>query len=189
MNPTDQFRALLSAGRSRDEALGELRRTGASAIECLRAIHEVEGANLATAKRLFSESPSWSDIVENTEAMFVEAEKELHAILRIGHETSIRGAGLSLRDALSQTRYRDIRPALHESLLVTYLRDDPILIEEWLLYSEDKRTDGGWYLLRDGTIGQVRRPGEKIRFPSLEQAVAAYVVRELDFWANLASGK
>jgi hypothetical protein len=42
--------------------------------------------------------------------------------------------------------------------------------------------------LQDGTIGQVSRAGEEIRFPSLEQAVAAYVVRELDFWANLAPG-
>ena len=69
---------------------------------------------------------------------------------------------------------------------MTYLKDDPTIIEEWILYSEDKRTDGGWYLLRDGTIGQVRRRGEEIRFPSLEQAVAAYIVRELDFWANLS---
>jgi hypothetical protein len=186
MNPTDQFRSLLSDRKSRDEALCELRRTGASPIQCIKAIHEVEGASLATAKRLFSESPSWSDVVENTEAMFVEVEKELHAILRIGHETSSRGTGLSLRDALSQARYREIRPMLDESLLVQPLRNDPTLIEEWLLYSEDKRTDGGWYLLRDGTIGQVRRPGEETRFPSLEQAIAAYVLRELDFWANLA---
>ena len=188
LNPTHRFRSLLSQGESRDAALGEMRRAGASPIQCIKAIHDVEGVDLGTAKRLFSESRSWRDIVENTEAMFVEAEKELHAILRIGHETSIRGAGLSLRDALSQTRYREIRPALVESLLVTYLKDDPTLIEEWLLYSEDKRTDGGWYLLRDGTIGQVRRRGDEIRFPSLEQAVAAYIVRELDFWANLSHG-
>ena len=42
MNPTDQLRSLLSEGRSRDEALGELRRTGASSIQCIKAIHEVD---------------------------------------------------------------------------------------------------------------------------------------------------
>jgi hypothetical protein len=68
LNPTDEFRSLLAEGRSRDEALGELRRTGASPIQCIKAIHEVEGASLATAKRLFTESRSWSDVVENTEA-------------------------------------------------------------------------------------------------------------------------
>jgi hypothetical protein len=112
--------------------------------------------------------------------------REIRVILRIGHETSIRGAGLSLRDALSQARFREIRPSRDESLLLAYLKDDPSPVEEWLLYSEDKRTDGGWYLLRDGTVGQVRRPGEEIRFPTVEQAVAAYVLRELDFWAQLA---
>jgi hypothetical protein len=150
----------------------------------------VEGASLGTAKRLFSECPSWSDVVENTVAHFVsEAEdyaKDLLAILRIGHDTSIRGAGLSIGDAVSRTRYRELRALFGESDLLSHLRDRPALIEEWLLYSEDKRTDGGWYLLRDGTIGQVRRPGEKIRYSSLEQAVAAYVVHELDFWANVA---
>lgn len=113
---------------------------------------------------------------------------DLLAILRIGPDTSMRGAGLSLRDALSLTRYRELRPQFVESDLLEHLREHPELIEEGLLYSADKRTSGGWYLLEDGTIGQVDRPGEESPFPSIEQAVAAYVVRELDFWAtSLAS--
>jgi len=152
----------------------------------------VEGVGLGTAKRLVWESRSWSDVVENTVADFVsEVERRdegLLEIFRIGHETSIRGAGLSLKDALSRTRYRELRPQFGESDLLVHLKEHRALIEEWLLYSEDKRTDGGWYLLQDGSIGQVHRPGEELRFPSLEHAVAAYVVRELDFWANLARG-
>jgi hypothetical protein len=193
MSPTEQFRSLLFRGRSRDEALGELRRRGTSPIECIKAIHEVEGASLATAKRLLSESPAWTGVVENTATDFVsELERrddDLLAILRIGHNTSIRGAGLSLRDALSLTAYRELRPHFGEADLLRQLRNHPALIEEWLVYSEDKRTEGGWYLLPDGTIGQVGRRGEETRFPSVDQAVAAYVVRELDFWANLAPGK
>jgi hypothetical protein len=81
-----------------------------------------------------------------------------------------------------------LRPYFTESDLLRHLKEHPALIEEWLLYSDDKRTDGGWYLSRDGTIGQVSRPGEEIRFPSLEEAVAAYVVRELDFWEKLSHG-
>ena len=77
MNPTDQFRSLLSEWRSREEALGELRRTGASPIQCIMAIHEVEGASLVTAKRLLCESPAWSDVVENTMTDFVN-ELERH---------------------------------------------------------------------------------------------------------------
>lgn len=152
----------------------------------------MKGVGLGTAKRLVWESRCWSDVVENTVADFVNEierrDEDLLGILPIGHETSIRGAGLSLKDALSRTCYRELRPQFEESDLLVHLRDHPAVIEEWLLYSEDKRTDGGWYLLQDGTIGQVHRPGEELRFPSLEQAVAAYVVRELDFWANLAPG-
>lgn len=103
-------------------------------------------------------------------------DEDLIAILRIGHDTSIRGTGLSLRDALSRTRYRELRPSFGELDLLSHLRERPALIKEWLLYSEDKRTDGGWYLLEDGTIGHVSTRQET-RFPSIEQAVAAYVLR------------
>ena len=34
----------------------------------------------------------------------------------------------------------------------------PSLLEQWLAYSEDKRTDQGWYVLRDGEIGQLTKP-------------------------------
>jgi len=34
-------------------------------------------------------------------------------------------------------------------------------------------------------IGQVGEPLARIRFDSLEEAVAQYVVRELDFWAGV----
>ena len=46
--------------------------------------------DLGTAKRLFCESPSWSDVVENTVADFVNGlenrDEDLLAILRIGHD-------------------------------------------------------------------------------------------------------
>jgi hypothetical protein len=190
MNPSEQFRSLMFRGRSRDEALDELRRQGASPIQCIKAIHEVEGASFAKAKQLFSESRGRGDVIENTVGDFVDdidrRSSDLLIILRIAHDTSMRGAGVSLRDALSLTAYRELRPQFGESDLLPYLRDHPALIEDWLLYSYDKRTDGGWYLLQDGTIGEIGRIAQATRFPSLEQAVAAYVVRELDFWANLS---
>ena len=51
-------------------------------------------------------------------------------------------------------------------------------------YSEDKRTDGGWYILRDGTVGRLGKPATKRQFESLHQAVAEYVILELDFWSD-----
>jgi hypothetical protein len=113
------------------------------------------------------------------------ADGELLAILRIGHETSIRGAGISLRDALAEARYAACRPGFTVDDLRSLLAAHPSLVEEWLAYSEDKRTSGGWYVLRSGVIGQVSKPSSSQRFDTVERAVAEYVVRELDFWARL----
>jgi hypothetical protein len=61
----------------------------------------------------------------------------------------------------------------------------PELIEQWLSYSEDKRTTGGWYIRRNGQIGRVLQPGTEREFASIHEAVAEYVVLELDFWAHI----
>jgi len=114
---------------------------------------------------------------------------ELLDILQIGHETSMRGAGSSLRDALRRTRYRERRPSFEAANLRSLLRADPELLEAWFAYSEDKRTKGGWYVLRSGEIGRVENPEKRRRFDSSEDAVAEYVVRELDYWACLEGGE
>lgn len=95
---------------------------------------------------------------------------------------------MSLRDALARTRYRELRQGLEESDLLPHLQADPLLVDAWLAYSEDKRADGGWYILRNGIVGRAHRPEESVQFHSLEEAVAAYVIRELDFWANVSTG-
>ena len=68
---------------------------------------------------------------------------DLLGILRIGHETSIRGAGLSLSDALARSHYRERRAAFGPDDLRAVLEAHPQLAEEWFAYSEDKRTGGG----------------------------------------------
>jgi hypothetical protein len=111
-------------------------------------------------------------------------ESQLLAILRIGHEASIRGAGISLSEALTRTGYRDLRSGFGPEDLLPVIKTHPTLAEAWLAYSEDKRTDGGWYLLEHGAIGRVGGSQSEMRFGSLDEAVAEYVVRELDFWAS-----
>jgi hypothetical protein len=110
---------------------------------------------------------------------------ELLDVLRIGQETSMRGAGLSMREALLRARYSDRRPSFDAADLRPLLEADPELSEAWFAYSEDKRTKGGWYILRSGEIGRVDDPEARRQCASLEDAVAEYVVRELDFWAGL----
>ena len=122
--------------------------------------------------------------VSRTKAM-TTVRSELLDILRIGHEVSMRGSGLSMREALRRARYADRRSSFHAADLRQLLEANHELSEAWFAYSEDKRTNGGWYILRSGEIGRVDVPQAQRRFASAEEAVAEYVVRELDFWAGL----
>lgn len=92
----------------------------------------------------------------------------LRQILSIGHDTSMRGEGISLRDAIERSGYHDHRPRFCATDLIPLIEADPEVITQWAMYSEDKRTSGGFALA--GTS---------------PQAVADYVIRELDFWASL----
>lgn len=73
MDVIEQYRTLRSLGRTRDEALAELRRLGASPISCIIALGEVERVGLVAAKQILSESPSWADYVRmNDESLIAE---------------------------------------------------------------------------------------------------------------------
>ena len=110
----------------------------------------------------------------------------LIAILRIAHQVSIREGGASIEDALVHAGYAAYRPSFGAAEVRALLETHPSLLEEWLAYAEDKRTDKGWYVLRDGEIGQVTQPTTQRSYATIEEAVAQFVVRELDFWAGLA---
>ena len=114
------------------------------------------------------------------------SEQELLAILRIGQDTSMRGEGISLREALSRASYLAIREHFGTADLVPILDRNAYFLDQWLAYSQDKRTSGGWWLAEDfGSIGQVNSPDSVTNFSTPASAVAEYVLRELDFWASL----
>ena len=117
----------------------------------------------------------------------MSSESARFAILGIGHLCSIRSAeGLSLRDALARVNYAEIRPELNVAGLRELIARQPTLVEEWYLYSADKRTTGGWYLSSNlCEIGQVGNADSVVRFRTAEEAVAEYILRELDFWSQL----
>ena len=110
---------------------------------------------------------------------------ELLGILGIGKETSLRGSGISLREALTRTRYKELRASFGSKDLLPLIMARRTLSEEWIAYAGDKRTNGGWYLSNEGEIGRISAHQSRMRFDSLEEAVAEYVVRELDFWAGM----
>ncbi len=113
--------------------------------------------------------------------------ESLLLILRIGHDVSFRGEGISLRDAMRRANYADIRPSIWIDELVAIIHNNPNLIREWTLYCEDKRTSGGWVLCAEANqIWLNSNPSTVQSFDSLEEAVANYALAELDFWAGIA---
>ena len=118
-----------------------------------------------------------------------EKDAQLLAVLRIARDMSRRSAGLSLREALARTRYAELRPRFGPADLLPLIEADATLADEWISYSMDKRTSGGWYITEQGEIGRLDAPQATIRFDSVEEAVAEYVVRELDDWAGLAGAR
>jgi len=111
--------------------------------------------------------------------------EQLLSILAIGHEASIRGSGLSLEEALRSAKYSEHRSTFEVGDLVSVLESNPELLNQWVLYSEDKRTTGGWYVLAEKReIGQVNDSKSVRDFSTLEEAVANFVISELDFWAG-----
>jgi hypothetical protein len=91
----------------------------------------------------------------------------------------------SLRDLVREIGYRDLRPTLSREEIAAYLAKHPALVLDWLRYSEDKQTAGGWYLLHPSTgwvVGRLAGPDEEreLRFGSGPEACAEFILRELD---------
>ncbi len=114
-----------------------------------------------------------------------EQTRHLHEILDVGLLTSMRGVGISLREALGRINYKKLRREVDASDLLPVIKSHPYYIYDWKMYSEDKRTDGGWWIDEQSSrIGNLQTR-ETISFESTERAIAEYVTRELDFWATL----
>jgi hypothetical protein len=98
-----------------------------------------------------------------------------------------RPDSISLFDALRRTDYAAVRKEFTASDLVPLLKAHPELVADWTLFSENKRC-GGWWIKKEscevGYLPDAGRPFDApkrtVRFGSLEEAVAEFVVRELD---------
>jgi hypothetical protein len=92
-------------------------------------------------------------------------------------------AGLgSPAQLVARSGYRSVGPTLTAAELVEFLQADPTLVEDWYIWSQDKRTSTGWYLSlypAGGSIGYVGRADPELRFASHVEACAEFIVREL----------
>ncbi len=111
---------------------------------------------------------------------------QLITILRIGHEMSLQGQGLSLRELLARSSYGQLRKSFGPSDLVPLLIANPVLVKQWLMYSEDKRTSKGYGVSESKfEVDSQESPDLTVRLNSIEEAIAEFVVRELDYWLEV----
>jgi hypothetical protein len=122
--------------------------------------------------------------------------EQVATICRIAHENSLRRGGVckSLRELITSSDYRRLRPSISKAALTEYLADHPDVVTEWTMYSGDKRTSGGWYFLDSGqgwTVGHLgpdsRRTDERT-YDSPFEACAEYLLLELDSWSGFSDG-
>jgi hypothetical protein len=117
--------------------------------------------------------------------MLIDKQK-LIGVLEIAHNASFRGAGLSLIDALARSDYETLRKEFGPSDLVPHLRANPRLVKDWVMYCQDKRTSGGFWLSEDSfAVGAGDSPVPAARYASLEEAVANFIIRELDLASRI----
>lgn len=113
--------------------------------------------------------------------MTASREENVLAILSIPNALSSNSNGISLLDAIRETRYVQIRDSLDAEMLAEALRSDRSAVERWIQLSEDKRTSGGWYVLRESReIGQLSDACSTRTFKTIEDAVANFILNELD---------
>jgi hypothetical protein len=112
----------------------------------------------------------------NIDDQIVLNNKTLQEILNVANAVSSRGKGISMHQALSQLEYKKIRAEVSSEKLVPMIEKSPSIIEDWILFSEDKRTEGGYALERE----EIEQHSAK------EQAeiTVNYILKELDFWVK-----
>jgi hypothetical protein len=74
---TKDLRQKLAEGKITDDALAELRASGASIIECIFAVRSFRGCDLAAAKQVVHFSSAWADMREQHDRFHDELEEAL----------------------------------------------------------------------------------------------------------------
>lgn len=93
---------------------------------------------------------------------------------------------LSIYEMLKRTGYIERRGSLTVEAIRKALARSPEHLCEWLEYSADKRSGGGWYIRGEngqfevGNLDADARVAERRSYSNVEEACADFIRRELD---------
>jgi len=84
--------------------------------------------------------PRTAELFVSRTRFMTDRKTQLLATLRIGHETSMRGTGIFLNEALTRTDYKRLRIGFDPHDLLPLIETNPRLGEVWIAYSCEKGT-------------------------------------------------
>jgi hypothetical protein len=90
----------------------------------------------------------------------------------------------SMVQLLKESGYLGNESSVNKSQILDFIGSHPGLMDDWLLYSADKRVKSGWYLLHDNQdwiVGYFNGhfKGNKQIFTSGYEATAVFIMNEL----------
>lgn len=96
---------------------------------------------------------------------------------------------VSIYDLLQQTGYSKVAENISEQDIYQELAKNPDFVDDWLVYSEDKRTTGGWYFKKGDKnkylVGCVDETGvTETEYADKIKACAKFVKQELNVIIN-----
>lgn len=107
-------------------------------------------------------------------------------LIHLPREFKMRG-NVSIFSLLKESGYFEVHNLISPEEIRSALAIEPEYVDEWLAYSEDKRTSQGWYFLRDEGGGYVvgyfnSLSGDKLRTKYVDQLEACtnFIKKEVD---------
>lgn len=91
------------------------------------------------------------------------------------------GGSKSMVELVAEAGINEYPSVLTSENIAKYVRDHPALVDQWLTWSANKRTDSGWYFARqrDEFIVGFYPKGDSLRFEDQTAACVEYIVREV----------
>lgn len=117
----------------------------------------------------------------------MDLEETTRKIILLPIEFRKVGNDKSIYSLLKETQYFNVYNKISESNILKELDNHDEYINCWLSWSQDKRSNEGWYFLRKENnkyvVGYMRSDGKKEEYKEFDNAInacAAYIKREIE---------
>ena len=98
-----------------------------------------------------------------------------------------RLGNVSILSLLQATGYFEFHDQIAEEDIREALIRFPERVEEWIQYSEDKRTSSGWYVIQNdeglyetGYISDACTPTKRVQYENVVDACASFIKHEIE---------